>query len=66
MFPGIFEWIWDPGHIIFMGIVWLVVLTLLLGVVYVLGKTISDTYRMDAESFDHITVPNSSDNNRRA
>ncbi len=39
MFPGIFEWVWDLGHLIFMGVFWVVILVLLSGVVYVFGKT---------------------------
>ena len=47
MFPNVFEWIWDPGHVIFMGIVWIVILVLFSGVTYVLGKTIQDSLRDD-------------------
>ena len=45
MFPGIFEWAWDKGHLIFMGIVWLVIAALLAGVAVVLVRTVTDLKR---------------------
>ena len=52
MFPGVFEWVWDPGHLIFMGIFWAVVLVLLIGVVKTIGKTLADTRREHLEAGD--------------
>ncbi len=49
MFPGTFEWVWDPGHVIFMGIVWLVLTVLVSGIVYVLWKTALDASSNDNE-----------------
>ncbi|MBU2648961.1 hypothetical protein KKI24_29915 [bacterium] len=45
MFPGIFEWVWDMGHVIFMGLFWLVIITLFSGIFYVLAKTVMETGR---------------------
>jgi len=52
MIPGVFEWIWDLGHVIFIGIFWIVILTFVSGLIYVLGKTISDTYGKGAILLD--------------
>lgn len=50
MFPGIFEWVWDPGHLIFFGIFWLVIATFLFGIGIVLYRTVTDLKREAAES----------------
>ena len=52
MLPGVFEWMWDPGHVIFMGIVWAVILIFLSGLIYVLGKSFQDSAR-DPEGIDN-------------
>ncbi|MBT4262835.1 MAG: hypothetical protein HN580_07995 [Deltaproteobacteria bacterium] len=52
MFPTVFEWIWDMGHVIFMSIFWLVIIVLLIGIVTVLWKTAIDTNREAIESGD--------------
>jgi len=55
MFPGIFEWVWDPGHVIFMGIVCLVLIVLVSGIIYVLGKT---AIEVSSDDKDLDIIPN--------
>jgi hypothetical protein len=43
MFPFIFEWVWDAGHIMFFGAMWYVILILGVGLGYCLVKTVRDT-----------------------
>ncbi len=50
MFPFIFEWVWDAGHIIFFGGMWYVVLILNFGLSYCLFKTIKDTMKGDKDN----------------
>ncbi len=52
MFPTVFEWIWDLGHVIFMGIFWLVIIALLTGIVTILIRTTLDTNKEALESDD--------------
>lgn len=54
MFPGVFEWIWDPGHLIFMGIFWSVMLILLSGVGLVLVNTMTELSRIRDEDPDNV------------
>ncbi len=39
MFPFVFEWAWDAGHLIFMGLLYLVLAVIALGLIYALIKT---------------------------
>jgi hypothetical protein len=55
MFPGIFEWVWDLGHLLFMGVFWVVILVLLSGVVFVLGKTAADSSSDTVETDDELS-----------
>ncbi len=55
MFSGIFEWVWDLGHLVFMGIFWVVIVLLLSGIVYAIAKTTSDTNRELLEHDDELT-----------
>jgi len=41
MFPGIFEWVWDRGHLVFMGIFWAVVIVLISGLGFVVCKSLA-------------------------
>ncbi len=43
MFPFIFEWVWDEGHIMFFGAMWYVILILASGLGYCLIKAVKDT-----------------------
>lgn len=45
MFPFIFEWVWDAGHIIFFGGMWYVVIILFLGLSWCVGKAVIDTMK---------------------
>lgn len=45
MFPFIFEWVWDAGHIMFFGAMWYVILILSAGLSYCLGKSVQDTIK---------------------
>lgn len=42
MFPFIFEWAWDVGHFIFMGLLYMVLIVIGTGVHVVVGKTLFD------------------------
>jgi len=55
MFPGSFEWVWDMGHLIFMGLFWLVIAVLLSGITIVLVKTAGDLKR-EAEEGDDLWI----------
>lgn len=50
MFPGIFEWVWDAGHLIFFGIFWMVIAALILGIVLAISKTLAELKREARES----------------
>ncbi len=39
MFPFVFEWAWDAGHLIFMGLLYLVLGVISLGLLYAFVKT---------------------------
>ena len=39
MVPFVFEWAWDAGHLIFMGLVYLVLGVISLGLLYAFVKT---------------------------
>jgi len=39
MFPFCFEWAWDPGHLIFMGLLYLVLAVIVFGLIYAFIKT---------------------------
>ena len=43
MFPFNFEWIWDLGHMVFMGGLWYALTIIGLGVTYCVIKTVNDT-----------------------
>ena len=44
MFPFSFEWIWDMGHIVFMGGLWYALGIIGMGMSFVVIKTIIDTF----------------------
>ncbi|UCH00381.1 MAG: hypothetical protein JSU78_08195 [Deltaproteobacteria bacterium] len=39
MFPFVFEWTWDAGYLIFMGLLYLVLGVIAFGLIYALVKT---------------------------
>ncbi|GBC64005.1 hypothetical protein DENIS_5005 [Desulfonema ishimotonii] len=43
MFPGLFEWIWDGGHMVFMGGLWYALGIIGLGLTYCIVKSAIDT-----------------------
>ncbi len=43
MFPFSFEWVWDMGHIVFMGGLWYALSILGLGMAYCIIKTVIET-----------------------
>ena len=43
MFPGFFEWIWDGGHVLFMGGLWYALGILGLGLTYCIFKAAIET-----------------------
>ena len=57
MFPGIFEWVWDAGHLIFMGIFWLVIILMISGLSFSIGKSIIAAIREPLEYDDTPSRP---------
>jgi hypothetical protein len=45
MFPGFFEWMWDGGHMLFMGGLWYALAIIGLGLTYCVVKAAIDTAR---------------------
>jgi hypothetical protein len=43
MFPGFFEWIWDGGHMLFMGALWYALGIIGTGVAFCVGKAVIDS-----------------------
>jgi hypothetical protein len=43
MFPFIFEWNWDAGHVIFMGGLWYALVIIGCGLTWVVAKSVKDT-----------------------
>ena len=50
MFPFSFEWVWDIGHVVFMGGLWYAVSILGAGMTYVIVKAAIDTMKDDGAS----------------
>ena len=57
MFPGIFEWIRDAGHLIFMGLFWLVIILMISGLFFSIGKSISEANRELLDYDDTLSEP---------
>ncbi|MFH2129890.1 MAG: hypothetical protein ABIK68_05910 [bacterium] len=57
MFPGVFEWVWDIGHLVFMGIFWLVITVLISGLVVAISRSISAANRELIEYDDTLSEP---------
>ncbi|MGE0087481.1 MAG: hypothetical protein AB7S75_23990 [Desulfococcaceae bacterium] len=43
MFPGFFEWIWDGGHMLFMGALWYALSIIGMGMTWCVIKAAIDT-----------------------
>jgi len=52
MFPGFFEWIWDGGHMVFMGGLWYALSIMGAGLTFCLIKSAMDTMNDDAHGHD--------------
>jgi hypothetical protein len=52
MLPFCFEWVWDMGHIVFMGGLWYALSILGMGMTFCVVKAIVDTANGDA-AHDH-------------
>ena len=48
MLPFSFEWVWDAGHIVFMGGLWYALSILGLGMAFCVIKTVVDVSKGDA------------------
>jgi len=53
MIPTSFEWIWDMGHIVFMGGLWYALSILGIGMTYCIIKTAIDTLKGDDDGGHH-------------
>ena len=49
MFPFHFEWIWDAGHMLFMGGLWYALSVLGMGMTYCIIKAVYDTAQGNGE-----------------
>ena len=47
MFPFSFEWVWDAGHLVFMGGLWYALAIVGAGLAYCIIKTLIDTSQAD-------------------
>ena len=58
MFPFSFEWVWDMGHMVFMGGVWYALGILGMGLTYCVIKAVYDTAQGKGGDHGHdITDP---------
>ena len=53
MIPTNFEWIWDMGHIVFMGGLWYALSILGIGTTYCIVKAAIDTLKEDDSGHHH-------------
>jgi hypothetical protein len=53
MFPFSFEWLWDAGHLLFMGGLWYALAILGLGMTYCIIKTVIDLSKGNGGHHDH-------------
>ncbi len=53
MFPFVFEWIWDVGHIVFMGGLWYALTIVGLGMTYCIIKSAVDASKGETGDHDH-------------
>jgi hypothetical protein len=53
MIPTSFEWIWDMGHIVFMGGLWYALAILGIGMTYCIIKAAIDTLKGDDGGHNH-------------
>lgn len=45
MLPFSFEWVWDSGHILFHGALWFALNVIGIGMTFVIGKSVYDTFK---------------------
>ncbi len=50
MFPFSFEWVWDIGHMVFMGGLWYALAMIGMGMTYVVIKTIIDMSKPESRN----------------
>jgi len=53
MFPGFFEWIWDGGHMLFMGALWYALGIIGAGLTYCIVKAAVETVHGGGAHHDH-------------
>ncbi len=53
MFPFVFEWQWDAGHYIFLGLFYLALTIIGAGIGYVIVKTVLQSLGLAEEPHDH-------------
>lgn len=50
MWPTIFEFSWDTGHMIFFGVFYAVLITITTSIVYAVAKSIIDTFNGNGDA----------------
>ena len=53
MLPFIFEWIWDPSHMVFHGGLWYALSIIGMGVTFCVVKTVIDCSKENGENHAH-------------
>ncbi len=53
MFPGFFEWVWDAGHMLFMGALWYALAVIGLGLTYCVIKAAVETGKGGGHGEEH-------------
>ncbi|MBF0100466.1 MAG: hypothetical protein HQK77_06110 [Desulfobacterales bacterium] len=53
MFPFVFEWVWDEGHLMFFGGMWYAIIILGLGMTYCMIRAILDCTKQDQDHHHH-------------
>ena len=56
MFPINFEWVWDAGHLVFMGGLWFALSIMGLGVTYCIIKAVLDAGKGNGRSTDRTAI----------
>jgi len=53
MFPGFFEWMWDGGHVLFMGALWYALSIIGMGLTYCAVKAALDCMKGGGDAHGH-------------
>lgn len=53
MWPSIFEFHWDTGHMIFLGVFYAVIITMATALVYVFVKSVIDSFNDNGAADNH-------------